>query len=429
MRSRNLPKPLDDVFGDLARTYFGTPRTPARPLRYFALAPYFEYFDLNYVSSQTPYTFDMIEQNNFLTDIQEPEDMLLAAGYRYWLPEYPILDPATIPENYRLVFLKGSNYLIQNIAQRVPYPRRMLSPKISCQGADVTELLTDRSSDTMVKAKDPVFVATFEMKDRPNEILVLPKLNKSFPPDTQISVLDEDGKERIVQKAVPPASARAEDPLSFFLDPATGCRLTISLKSRISEDLEVGEIMFFRNEYAEVGKFYEVQGKIVNRAFSEVSEGIPAGWAFDSLPEWGRPLVVKNTVDPNFHWLKFENKGTLPLRTYHQVDLEEGFYAFFFLAYTEGKPFSFVRMEYLPRGETTWRYTSYDRLSRPGQGLYSKTLFLGKPSLVRLTFRQYVPSFPILQKKGVTYITEVRLFKWEKEKDGALQENSPIPRQ
>jgi hypothetical protein len=37
--------------------------------------------------------------------------------------------------------------------------------------------------------------------------------------------------------------------------------------------------------------------------------------------------------------------------------------------------------------------------------------------VVRLNFHQYVPSFHFLQRKGVTYLTEVRLFKWAKEKE------------
>jgi hypothetical protein len=428
MRSRNLPKPLDDVFGDLARTYFRSPRWPTRPLRYFAHYRYYAYFDLNYVSNQSPYSGDLIQQDNALPNLQEPEDMLLAAGYRYWLPEFPILDPAKIPENYRLVFLKGSDYLIQNIAQRVPYPRKMLSPRISCQGADVTERLADRNSETTVKSKNPVFVVAFEMKDHPNELVILPKMNKAFASDILVSVLDEEGKERIVQKTALPASARAEDPLSFFLDPAPGRQLTISLKSRISEDIEVGEIMLFRNEYDDVGKFYEVRGKIVNRSFSDVSEGIPAGWAFDSFPEWGRPLIVKNAMDPGVHWLKFENKGTLPLNTFQQVALEEGFYAVFFLAYTSGKPSSYAQVEYLPRGETTWRYSTYERLTRPGRGLYFKTFFLEKPSLVRFNFHQYIPAFHFPRRKGVTYLTEVRLFKFAKEKEGVPLMDPRIPR-
>jgi hypothetical protein len=411
MLSQNIPKPLDVLYEDLARIYFPSNQMPPRPIRYFTLYRYFEYSDLNYVNSASPYKNTIIEQDNVFPNFQEPEDMVLAAGYRYWLPEFPILDPAKIPEAYRLVFARASNYLIQNIAQRVPYPRTLLPIHIFHKGTDVTERMTDKNSETSIKLRDPDLVVTFEKDARPDEIVILPKGNGTFFSDVIISVLDEDSNDRIVHKNIPSSPSMAENPFSFFLDPLPGRKLTISLKSLKSQDIELSEIVLFHNEYTATGKFYEVRGKIANHSFLDVTNGLPTGWAFETPSDWVAPLVVKNNMDSGFRWLRFENKGTAPLQTFQQVALEKGFYALFFLGYTSGKPSSDCQIEYLQRGETDWRRSSYERLTKPGRGLYFMTFILEKPSLVRINFHQYISQIVFPRKKGVTYLSEVRLFK------------------
>lgn len=408
-QSRDLP--LDILYKDLSDQYFPDMKAAQRPLRYFTNYRYFEYTDLNYVNSVSPFKDLLIEQDNAFPHPQEPEDMLLMGGPPSWRAETPMIDPARIPDPYRVILAQTTDDFAQTIALRVPYPRAAIPIKIRSGRDDMTGKLQDKDSSSFLTVAEGGLELTLETGLPANEIMLFPKSNGKFPADLSISVLDPDAKPPLLNAETSGFQQGYNNPISIPIRPFSGRHLFLSLKPSESGPIELSEVALFYNDYENRQVFLETKGAITNGSFIEERDGFPSGWAVNFVERWKSPLIVADGSTPPRHWLKFENSGRDALEAYQQVGLEEGFYVLTFIAKTIKKPSSYCQIEFMEKGTENWIVSSYERIRKPQKSLYFKTFRLEKPSSVRFRFHQYVPEYKFGKTRGITLVSDIRLFK------------------
>lgn len=414
MLANKIDQPLDILYQRLINEYFPERKVAKRTLRYFTNYRYYTYSELNYINNISPYKDLLIEQDNEFPHQQEPEDMALMGGYMHMLPQLPMLDPVKIAEQYKVILANTTDYIVQSVAQKIPYNRTAIPITVYDKDNELTEKLTDKNSFTWVDLKPGNILLTKNSSAFVNEIMLFPKWNGKFPQQLSVSVFSVKPQAQLLNKDKIVFSQNYNNPISIEIKPYSGKELLISLDSENNDEIVLGEIFLFSNKYENQREFREVEGKIVNRSFMEETDGLPTGWAFDSISYAVTPILISRDSKAYFRWIKLENnKKKEPIKVFQEVELKPGFYAISFLGNTTGKPSNYCQIDFLKTNEENWHQSAYERINKPDEHIYVKTFFLDKPAKVRFNFVQYIPKTYLKHKKAITYITELRLFKLE----------------